>query len=83
MGEAAHYEETEIDNAVISNDAPLPSEPLKKGDPTESRYIPKETVYVGNLFFDVTAEDLKDRMSEYGVVLHSKIIHDSRGLSKG
>lgn len=44
---------------------------------------PKETVYVGNLFFDVTAEDLKRQMSKYGVVESAKIIHDSRGLSKG
>lgn len=44
---------------------------------------PKETIYVGNLFFDVTAEDLKRQMSKYGVVESAKIIHDSRGLSKG
>ncbi|KAL1965827.1 hypothetical protein VTN77DRAFT_5148 [Rasamsonia byssochlamydoides] len=44
---------------------------------------PKETIYVGNLFFDVTAEDLKRQMSKYGTVEHAKIVHDSRGLSKG
>jgi RNA recognition motif-containing protein len=44
---------------------------------------PKQTVYVGNLFFDVTAEDLRRQMEKYGVVEHAKIIHDSRGLSKG
>jgi nucleolin len=44
---------------------------------------PKETVYIGNLFFDVTAEDLKQQMSKYGTVEFCKIIHDSRGLSKG
>ncbi|KAH8692205.1 hypothetical protein BGW36DRAFT_280483, partial [Talaromyces proteolyticus] len=44
---------------------------------------PKETIYVGNLFFDVTADDLKARMAEYGTVEHAKIVHDARGLSKG
>jgi nucleolin len=44
---------------------------------------PKETIYVGNLFFDVTAEDLKRQMEKYGTVLNARIIHDNRGLSKG
>jgi hypothetical protein len=44
---------------------------------------PKETVYVGNLFFDVTAGDLKAQFEQYGVVEASRIIHDSRGMSKG
>jgi RNA recognition motif-containing protein len=78
MGEAASYEETEMDTRDLSNDVPTPVEPF-----SEHRFVPKESVYIGNLFFDVTAEDLKERMSEYGVVVHSKIIHDGRGLSKG
>lgn len=45
--------------------------------------VPSPTVYIGNLFFDVTAEDLKARMEEYGVVEKSIIISDARGLSKG
>lgn len=44
---------------------------------------PKETVYIGNLFFDVTAEDLKNQMQKFGVVENARIIHDNRGLSKG
>lgn len=44
---------------------------------------PSPTIYIGNLFFDVTAEDLKARMEEYGVVEKSVIISDARGLSKG
>ncbi|KAL3478996.1 hypothetical protein BJX99DRAFT_94840 [Aspergillus californicus] len=48
-----------------------------------ARFEPKETVYVGNLFFDVTAEDLKQHMSQYGPVVRVNIIHDDRGISKG
>lgn len=49
----------------------------------ESNITPKETIYIGNLFFDVTAEDLKARMESFGVVERCSIIHDTRGLSKG
>ena len=41
------------------------------------------TVYIGNLFFDVTAEDLKNEFSRAGNVDTAKIIYDTRGLSKG
>ncbi|KAJ5306799.1 hypothetical protein PENANT_c003G08153 [Penicillium antarcticum] len=44
---------------------------------------PKNTVYVGNLFFDVTAEDLRSKFEQFGVVENSVVVHDSRGLSKG
>lgn len=44
---------------------------------------PNETIYIGNLFFDVTSEDLKSEMERFGTVESSKIIHDNRGLSRG
>lgn len=44
---------------------------------------PSPCVFVGNIFFDVTAEDLKARMEEFGVVEKATIISDARGLSKG
>ncbi|KAL4752128.1 hypothetical protein BDW72DRAFT_172114 [Aspergillus terricola var. indicus] len=47
------------------------------------QYEPKQTVFIGNLFYDVTAEDLKKQMSKYGVVEGVNIIYDSRGISKG
>ncbi|OQE07045.1 hypothetical protein PENVUL_c015G08785 [Penicillium vulpinum] len=45
--------------------------------------VPKTTLYVGNLFFDVTAEDLRKQFEKYGVVENALIVHDARGLSKG
>ncbi|CAG8909850.1 unnamed protein product [Penicillium egyptiacum] len=45
--------------------------------------VPKTTVYVGNLFFDVTAEDLRKHFEKYGAVENALIVHDARGLSKG
>ncbi|KAK2741902.1 hypothetical protein FQN57_005461 [Myotisia sp. PD_48] len=44
---------------------------------------PKDTVYVGNLFFDVTAQDLKTLSAEFGEVVTSRVIYDGRGLSRG
>lgn len=41
------------------------------------------TLYVGNLFFDVTESALKREMERFGTVDDIKIIHDGRGLSKG
>jgi RNA recognition motif-containing protein len=38
---------------------------------------------MGNLFYDVTAEDLRKHMEKYGTVLNTMIAHDNRGLSKG
>ncbi|OQD69169.1 hypothetical protein PENPOL_c002G08550 [Penicillium polonicum] len=45
--------------------------------------VPKTTVYVGNLFFDVTAEDLRKHFEKFGAVENALIVHDTRGLSKG
>ena len=42
-----------------------------------------KVVYVGNLFFDVRAEDLKREFERAGPVVDVKIIMDARGLSKG
>ncbi|RAL03585.1 nucleic acid-binding protein [Aspergillus ibericus CBS 121593] len=44
---------------------------------------PKETVFIGNLFYDVTAEDLRQTMEKYGTVEQAIVVFDSRGLSKG
>ena len=53
----------------------------QRGRLTESE--PSKTVYVGNLFFDVRSEDLKREFEQAGPIVDSKIINDSRGLSKG
>ena len=43
----------------------------------------KSAVYVGNLFFDVSEQDLQTEFSRFGEVESVKIIRDGRGLSKG
>ncbi|KAJ9615702.1 hypothetical protein H2200_001778 [Cladophialophora chaetospira] len=43
----------------------------------------KATLYVGNLFFDVTETDIVKEFARFGTVSRCKIVRDSRGLSKG
>jgi nucleolin len=44
---------------------------------------PKPTIYIGNLFFDVTENDLVKELSRFGTILKCRLMRDSRGLSKG
>ena len=44
---------------------------------------PRPTIYGGNLFFDVTENDLVKEMSRFGAIVQCRLIRDSRGLSKG
>ncbi|KAJ9661817.1 hypothetical protein H2198_001782 [Neophaeococcomyces mojaviensis] len=44
---------------------------------------PKPTIYIGNLFFDVTENDLNKEFSRFGTIQNTRLIRDARGLSKG
>lgn len=44
---------------------------------------PNNSIYVGNLQFDVTEEDLKREFAEFGNVKSALIATEPRGLSKG
>ncbi|PYH97802.1 RNA-binding domain-containing protein [Aspergillus ellipticus CBS 707.79] len=70
------------------------AEPLQEPEPTyqnrtrrlqrlRQRASPKETVFVGNMFYDVTAEDLRAQMEKYGIVTRAMVVLDNRGISKG
>lgn len=43
----------------------------------------KKTLYIGNLFFDVTEADLVKEFARFGPVAKCKVVRDARGLSKG
>jgi len=62
-------------NASDSNDRPRVSD--------ASFTEPKSTIYIGNLFFDVTENDLMKELSRFGNIIKCRLIRDSRGLSKG
>ncbi|TKA21841.1 hypothetical protein B0A50_08510 [Salinomyces thailandicus] len=44
---------------------------------------PSRILYVGNLFFEVTAPQLEAEMSRYGEISNARVVTDGRGLSKG
>jgi RNA recognition motif-containing protein len=51
--------------------------------PVERNLVPTSSIYVGNLLFDVTANDLTREFEQYGTIKSSIIASDARGLSKG
>jgi nucleolin len=44
---------------------------------------PHKMLYIGNLYYEVTAEQLKTVFSRFGEVASVKIVYDNRGLSRG
>jgi len=44
---------------------------------------PTKILYIGNLFFEVTAPQLEAEFAKYGEVTNSRVVTDNRGLSKG
>jgi nucleolin len=44
---------------------------------------PHKMLYIGNLYYEVTAEQLKNVFSRFGEVESVKIVYDNRGLSRG
>jgi nucleolin len=45
--------------------------------------VPSKILYVGNLFFEVTAPQLEAEFAKFGEVSNSRVVTDDRGLSKG
>ncbi|KAF3001995.1 hypothetical protein E8E13_008047 [Curvularia kusanoi] len=44
---------------------------------------PNKTLYVGNLYYEVTADQIKRVFGRFGEVENVKIVFDNRGLSRG
>jgi nucleolin len=56
---------------------------VDRGGPRDLVTEPKPTIYVGNLFFDVTENDLVKEMARFGTITKCRLMRDARGLSKG
>lgn len=50
---------------------------------TPRNTTPNKMLYIGNLYYEVTAEQLKRVFSKFGDVESTKIVYDNRGLSRG
>ncbi|KAL6159454.1 hypothetical protein ACJQWK_06036 [Exserohilum turcicum] len=44
---------------------------------------PNSTLYVGNLYYEVTEEQLRRVFSRFGEIANVKMVYDNRGLSRG
>jgi RNA recognition motif-containing protein len=44
---------------------------------------PNPTIYVGNLYYEVNAEQLQRVFSRFGEIDNVKVIYDNRGMSRG
>ncbi|KAF2437373.1 RNA binding domain-containing protein [Karstenula rhodostoma CBS 690.94] len=49
----------------------------------ERNTVPNKVVYVGNLYYEVTADQLKRVFSRFGEIDTVRLIYDNRGLSRG
>lgn len=79
-------------SAAAAAGAGIPSQTQKRDDVSPARpsgfqertdLTPNTTLYVGNLYFEVTEDALQQRFKEFGNILKTRIVYDHRGLSKG
>ena len=82
---AASAASTFSEAAQSATSALTGSEPRQDQDRSRTGQIgsPKPTIYIGNLFFDVTENDLVKELARFGTILKCRLMRDSRGLSKG
>ena len=57
--------------------------PKKSRSTTPRSTEPNKMLYIGNLYYEVTADQLKRVFSRFGEVESVKIVYDNRGLSRG
>ena len=65
-----------------ARDAVAANDPFRSND-SSAPAPPTKILYIGNLFFEVTAPQLEAEFSKYGEVSNSRVVTDNRGLSKG
>ncbi|KAF1842658.1 RNA binding domain-containing protein [Cucurbitaria berberidis CBS 394.84] len=51
--------------------------------PREGTPEPKTLLYIGNLYYEVTADQLERVFSRFGEIESAKIVYDNRGMSRG
>ena len=81
FSEAAQSGAAALDAAT---DSPTPrGRPQRDTLSTHRNPRPSRILYIGNLFFEVNAQQLEAEFKPYGEITNSRIVTDSRGLSKG
>lgn len=74
-----------VENAVQSAASPDSGRFASRRSPRgrDGAAPPSKQLYIGNLFFDVTEEDLRREFSRFGTITNLRVIKDPRGMSKG
>lgn len=72
-------------SATVTPDALFTAETTLRTRPRRdtSDAPPGRTLYIGNLYYEVTADQLQRVFSRFGEIENVKIIYDNRGLSRG
>lgn len=95
MKAAEIAEETGVnaDEAAVEESSASASQPATHnpfGSPTSSaannswsQTTPRNVLYVGNIFFESTEDDLQQFFKEFGNIESVRIVRDQRGMSKG
>ena len=79
---AESVQETASSVGRKTRDAVDANSPFKSHNPSAPP-PPTKILYVGNLFFEVTAPQLEAEFAKFGEVTNSRVVTDNRGLSKG
>jgi nucleolin len=79
---AETVQETAFSVGRKTRDAVDANRPFKSHDESAPS-PPTKILYIGNLFFEVTAPQLEAEFAKYGEVSNSRVVTDNRGLSKG
>jgi hypothetical protein len=68
---------------ALESVAQAPTENTRSRTRSPPNNPPNKVVYVGNLFYEVTTEQLTQIFSRFGEVDTARIIYDPRGMSRG
>ncbi|XPS70340.1 hypothetical protein M3J09_002562 [Ascochyta lentis] len=68
---------------AVADAADKPARAPKRTPGGESLAAPNNVLYVGNLYYEVTADQIKRVFSRFGEVENVRIVFDNRGLSRG
>jgi len=73
--------ETETETSELS-DATAASETTAPARPGDRESAPR-SIYMGNIYFDITEDQIKELASQYGAVEKVRLMKDVRGFSRG
>ena len=82
--------EASADAAIATDAGPMgdaldsasPTKPFKRPQ-NDTPATPNNVLYIGNLYYEVTEDQLRRVFSRFGEVENVRIVIDNRGLSRG